>query len=178
MAPIEDDRGHLNFSNKKYETYTCPHCKTKNVIREGQTISEARCIKCKKKPASKSKGSLPIGNLLVVGFVLLILLLAYRVFAPGLLDSQGAGMVPAAPEPSGMVMHPMSHDKPKNKDGSGQPERQLDGASPKTPVAPEFAVDACASKSFHDYCVSQAPEGKRIGVCERVRGVLVCIPND
>ncbi|WP_422551705.1 protein kinase domain-containing protein [Methylovulum miyakonense] len=186
---------------KKYETYYCPHCKTKNVLREGKILNDSKCIKCRKTPGEKVKEPLSFAFLIKVSLVLPLALGAYHFIVkdalkgPKIKDltaplAAGSAMAPVKPtfpvqafeESSGALAPPQPEPIKPSDDSPVRPFARVppppahpDEGLPR--FAPQFALEACKGKAAHDGCVANTPRRKLSGVCEEVRGELACIPG-
>jgi serine/threonine protein kinase len=187
LAPLEEPFP----GGKKYETYYCPHCKTKNVIREGKPLAEIRCIKCRKGPNEKVRKPISPILLIKVALALPVLLICYRFLVSGVLTEPAVeeAIAPLMPDLSSSRRLTGSSSEPvpgRQDRGGGAPETSNYNTSPKTllrregllPAAPGFAIEACEGKQVNDSCVAQSPRRKISGVCEQVRGALACIPGN
>ncbi len=165
LAPLDN-----NYQGgSKYDTYYCPHCQAKNLIREGKSFAEVKCIKCRKSPNEKAKKGLPVLAIIKTSVVIALLLVAYRFVTSEVLTN---------PAVEGLVAPLLENERPPSEARPVLPTHPLvnDGGQPK--FAPQFAIDACVGKSVRDHCVANSPRRKLPGVCQKVRGVLACIPGD
>ncbi|POZ51607.1 serine/threonine protein kinase [Methylovulum psychrotolerans] len=179
LAPL--DNTYQGAGSGKYETYYCPHCQTKNLIREGKTFADVKCIKCRRSPNEKTKKRLPLVTSLKIGAVILVLLVAYRFITSEVLTNPTVQSLvgPLLSDSGGNSPAPY-YNPPETVRPSAPPTRvgQLLPPVEGLPrVAPPFAITACEGKSVHDKCVANSPRRTLAGICEEVRGRLACIPS-
>lgn len=88
----------VNSKPQKYSHYYCPHCKTKNIIREGKSLVDVKCIKCRKAPSDKVKEELSLAALFKFGLLLFLLFIGYRLIGKEFLVEKAIPSAPLAVE--------------------------------------------------------------------------------
>ncbi|MDD2722688.1 MAG: serine/threonine-protein kinase [Methylovulum sp.] len=199
LAPMEDPFP----QEKKYETYFCPHCKTKNVLREGKFLADAKCIKCRKTLGEKVKEPFSLALLFKISLVIPMLLLAYYFITHDILTEPfiknmmlpyvaGSSDAPAkehVPEPDlGVLANPVNPPRVQAQPApihapASRPTMEAFPrlARPSPDGLPKFAslfaIKACEGKALHEECVANTPRRKLAGICEKIRGTMACIPG-
>jgi len=198
LAPMEK----ASPQEKKYETYFCPHCKTKNVLREGRLLADAKCIKCRKTPGEKVKKPFSLATLFKISLLLPLLLLVYEFTIHNITnDSFVKNLeIPTDIRSKDEQQVMANASRPSSDVPAKAPDLQTLPAPIQVPesrltmeafprlarpipdqglprLAPLFAIKACEGKVLHEDCVAQTPRRKLAGICEEVRGTMACIPG-
>jgi serine/threonine protein kinase len=159
LTPVEKPP-EVEYVPKRYESVYCPHCKTKNVVREDKPLSEAKCVKCRKTLMDKVKNPVPIKTLSMIG-LLVLFFIGYRFINRE--TQPGQSTPPAMTPPVGMAA---TQNRQSPLPESGFPR-----------ALPQPAIDACAHKALHDPCVAESAHRQLAGLCENVGRLLLCIPG-